>query len=74
MEKVKVEAKPFYESALIESKRLIEAIDKKVEDELARVKETITQLQEQKKATRMIHDGACSILSVKNEFEEEKNL
>jgi hypothetical protein len=38
-----------------------------------RVKDVISQLQEQKKSTRLIYDGACSILSAKNDFEEGEN-
>ena len=59
MEKLKVEAKAFYESTLREAKKQIEIIDAKIEEELARVKDVIAQLQEQKKATRLIYDGAC---------------
>ncbi len=70
MEKLKVEAKAFYESTQREAKKQIEIIDAKIEEELARVKEVIAQLQEQKKATRLIYDGACAILGAKNEFEE----
>jgi hypothetical protein len=70
MEKLKVEAKAFYESTLKEAKKQIEIIDAKIEEELARVKDVINQLQEQKKATRLIYDGACAILETKNEFEE----
>lgn len=70
MEKLKIEAKAFYESTLKEAKKQIEIIDAKIEEELARVKDVINQLQEQKKATRLIYDGACTILSIKNEFEE----
>lgn len=73
MEKLKVEAKAFYESTLKESKKQIEWIDAKIEEELTRVKELINQLQEQKKATRLIYDGACQILGVKNEFEDTES-
>ena len=70
MEKVKVEAKAFYESTLREAKKQIEIIDARIEEELTRVKELISQLQEQKKSTRLIYDGAASILGAKNEFDE----
>ncbi len=65
------DANAFYETTLKESKKQIEIIDAKIEEELARVKETINGLQEQKKAVRQIYDGAALILGVKNEFEEE---
>ena len=71
MEKMKDEANVFYENALKESKKQIEIIDAKIDEELARVKETINGLQEQKKAIRQIYDGAALVLGVENEFEEE---
>lgn len=62
----------FYENTLKESKKQIEIIDAKIEEELARVKETINRLQEQKKGVRQIYDGAALVLGVKNEFEEDE--
>lgn len=72
MDKLKGDAKLFYENTLKESRKQIEIIDAKIEEELARVKETINNLQEQKKAVRQIYDGAALVLEVKNEFEEEE--
>lgn len=72
MDQQSEEAKAFYESTLKEAKKQVEIIDAKIEEELARVKETINNLQEQKKAVRQIYDGAALILGVKNEFEEEE--
>jgi len=65
-------ANVFYEKTLSEAKKQIEIIDAKIEEELARVKETINGLQEQKKAVRQIYDGAALVLGVKNEFEDEE--
>ncbi|MCI0470952.1 MAG: hypothetical protein L0Y73_04780 [Candidatus Aminicenantes bacterium] len=66
------DAKNFYETTLKEAKKQVEIIDAKIEEELAQVKETINNLQEQKKAVRQIYDGAALLLGVKNEFEEEE--
>lgn len=71
MDKSKEDANVFYENALKESKKQIEIIDAKIDEELARVKETISGLQEQKKAIRQIYDGAALVLNVKNDFENE---
>lgn len=71
MEKLKDDSRAFYEATKKESKKQIEIIDAKIEEELARVKETINQLQEQKKAVRQIYDGAVLILGEKNEFDDE---
>ena len=73
MTNLKAEDKSFYESTLREAKKKIEIIDATIEEELARVKETIANLQEQKKAVRQIYDGACVILGAKNEFEEDED-
>jgi hypothetical protein len=70
MTKLNDEDKTFYENTLKKSKQQIEIIDARIEEELARVKETINTLQEQKKAVRQIYDGAALVLGVKNEFEE----
>lgn len=72
MTQLKSEDKSFYETTLKEAKKKIEIIDATIEEELARVKEKINKLQEQKKAVRQIYDGACVILDAKNEFEEEE--
>lgn len=71
MQKLDDESNVFYERTLKESKKQIEIIDAKIEEELARVKDAINALQEQKKAVRQIYDGAALILGVKNEFEDE---
>jgi low affinity Fe/Cu permease len=70
MDRTRDETASFYQNTLKESRRQIEIIDAKIEEELARVKETINSLQEQKKAIRQIYDGAAFLLGVNNEFEE----
>lgn len=71
MAKIGEDNRSFFESTLDEAKKQIEIIDAKIEEELARVKETINQLQEDKKAIRQIYDGAAQMLGIKNEFEGE---
>ena len=70
MAKLGEENRTFFENTLEEAKKQIEIIDAKIEEELARVKETINQLQEDKKALRQIYDGAALMLGTKNEFED----
>ena len=72
MDNMSQDSNSFYESTLREAKKQIEIIDAKIEEELARVKDTINGLQEQKKAVRQIYDGAALVLGVKNDFEEEE--
>jgi hypothetical protein len=71
MTKISEDARAFYDNTLRESKKQIEIIDAKIEEELARVKETINSLQEQKKVVRQIYDGAALMLGEKNEYEYE---
>ena len=72
MGKLTEQSKSFYEQTVKESKKQIELIDASIEEKLARVKEEINILQEQKKSARQIYDGAATILEVKNEFEDEE--
>jgi len=65
MTKISEDARAFYDNTLRESKKQIEIIDAKIEEELARVKETINSLQEQKKVVRQIYDGAALMLGEK---------
>ena len=64
--------KSFYTQTMQKSKEQIELIDSEIEEKLARVKEEINQLQEQKKSARKIYDGACAVLGETNEFGEEE--
>ena len=73
MTNLEEEDKTFYETTLNEAKHKIEIIDSKIEEELARVKETINSLQGQKKAVRQIYDGAAVLLGVQNDFEDEED-
>ena len=61
----------FYEATLRESKRQIEIIDARIDEEKARFKEIMEKLDEQRKAVRQIYDGAALVLGARNEFEDE---
>ena len=71
MGKLNEQSKSFFEQTLKESKKQIALIDSEIEEKLARVKEEINDLQEQKKSARQIYDGAATVLGTKNEFEED---
>jgi gas vesicle protein len=71
MGKLNEQSKSFFEQTLKESKKQIALIDSEIEEKLARVKEEINDLQEQKKSARQIYDGAATVLGIKNEFEED---
>jgi len=72
MDHLNDDANAFYERTMKEARKQIEIIDARIEEELARVKDTINTLQQQKKAVRQIYDGAALVLGAKNEFEEDE--
>ncbi len=63
--------KKFYENTLAVTKQEIADLDRQIEEELAKVKERLAELQNAKKAARQMYDAACLRLGVPNELEEE---
>ena len=62
----------FYENTLAVTKQEIGDLDRQIEEELAKVKERLAQLQNGKKAARQMYDAACLRLGVPNDLEEEE--
>ena len=61
----------FYENTLTVTKQEISDLDRQIEDELAKVKEKLAQLQNAKKAARQMYDAACLRLGIPNDLEAE---
>lgn len=61
----------FYENTLEMTKQEISDLDHQIEEELAKVKERLAQLQNAKKAARQMYDAACMRLGVPNDLEDE---
>ena len=61
----------FYENTLAVTKQEMEDLDRQIEEELAKVKERLAELQNAKNAAKQIYDGACKILGVENDLEKE---
>ena len=61
----------FYERTLEMTRRQIEDLNGQIEDELTRVKARLADLQTAKEAARQIYDGACKMLGVENDLEQE---
>ena len=59
----------FYENTLSVTKQEISDLDRQIEDELAKVKEKLAQLQNAKKAARQMYDAACLRLGIPNDLE-----
>jgi len=63
--------KKFYEEALKQTKGEIQELENQIQDELARVKQKIADLQAGQKAARQMYDAACMRLGIPNDLEEE---
>ena len=63
----------FYENTLTVTKQEISDLDRQIEEELAKVKEKLAQLQNAKKASRQMYDAACQRLGIPNDLEAEED-
>ena len=61
----------FYQQTLEMTRRQIGDLNGQIEDELAKVKERLAELQNAKNAAKQIYDGACKILGIENDLEKE---
>jgi hypothetical protein len=62
----------FYENTLGVTKQEISELDRQIEEELAKVKDRLAELQNAKKAARQMYDAACMRLGVPNDLEAEE--
>ena len=60
----------FYQQTLEMTRRQINDLNHQIEEELAKVKERLAELQNSKNAAKQIYDGACRILGVENDLEK----
>ena len=65
--------KKFYEEALQQTKKEIQDIEDQIQEELAKVKQKIADLQSGQKAARQMYDAACQRLGIPNDLEEEQS-
>ncbi len=63
------EQRKFYENTLSVTKKEIDELDVQIEEELARVKDRLAELQSAKKASRQMYDAACMRLGMPNDLE-----
>jgi hypothetical protein len=62
----------FYQQTLEMTRRQINDLNSQIEEELAKVKERLAELQNAKNAAKQIYDGACKMLGVENDLEKEE--
>lgn len=67
------ESMQFYQQTLDVTRKQINDLNGQIEEELARVKERLADLQASKNAAKQIYDGACRILGVENDLEKEED-
>jgi len=59
----------FYKHTLEVTRKQIRELNGQIEEELARVKERLAELQSAKNAAKQIYDGACRILGMENDLD-----
>lgn len=62
--------KQFYENTLKMTRQQIDDAEIQIQEELAKVKDRLAELQNQQKAAKEIYAGACKLLGVPNDLEE----
>ena len=62
--------KKFYENTLQVTKREIAELEELIQQELAKVKDRLAELQNAQKAARQMYDAACMRLGIANDLEE----
>lgn len=64
--------KTFYENTLQVTRQEIAELDQAIEEELAKVRDRLADLQNAKKASRQMYDAACLRLGIPNDLEEDE--
>lgn len=61
----------FYENTLEMTRQEIQELDGQIEEELAKVKDRLAELQNAKKASLQMYDAACMRLGIPNDLDED---
>jgi hypothetical protein len=62
--------KQFYQNTLAVTKKEIGDLEALIQEELAKVKDRLNELQNAQKAARQMYDAACLRLGIPNDLEE----
>lgn len=62
--------KQFYQNTLTVTKKEIAELEDLIQQELAKVKDRLNELQNAQKAARQMYDAACQRLGIPNDLEE----
>ncbi|MCC6128716.1 MAG: hypothetical protein IT186_02210 [Acidobacteria bacterium] len=64
------EQRKFYENSMKFAKKEISDLEAMIQEELAKVKERLAELQNAQKAARQMYGAACMRLGLQNDLEE----
>jgi ElaB/YqjD/DUF883 family membrane-anchored ribosome-binding protein len=62
----------FYRQTMEMTQQQISDLNGQIEEELAKVKERLADLQSAKNAAKQIYDGACKMLGIENDLEKNE--
>jgi hypothetical protein len=62
----------FYRQTMEMTQQQINELNGQIEEELAKVKERLADLQSAKNAAKQIYDGACKMLGIENDLEKNE--
>jgi ribosomal protein L11 len=62
----------FYRQTMEMTRQQIGDLNTQIEEELAKVKERLADLQAAKNAAKQIYDGACKMLGIENDLEKNE--
>ncbi len=65
------EQEELYKKTLEDVGSQLTAIDAEVERELQRVRQTLAQLQKQKKSLKMVYQGIAKLLGIESDLEDD---
>jgi hypothetical protein len=63
----------FYQNTLTVTKKEISELEDLIQQELAKVKDKLNELQAAQKAARQMYDAACQRLGIPNDLEEAES-
>ena len=63
----------FYQNTLTVTKKEISELEDLIQQELAKVKDRLNELQAAQKAARQMYDAACQRLGIPNDLEESES-
>jgi DNA anti-recombination protein RmuC len=63
----------FYEHTLEMTRKEISEVEGQIQEELAKVKDRLADLQNAQKAARQMYDAACMRLGIPNDLEESES-